>query len=149
MKKLIYGGLFLALVGIGFYSCQKAEILKKEQTKETLVENEPNKNSEISKRVSQSSQNDETLLKEQTHETLVENEANKNSEISKSVTQSSSVLLASSLKGLNDYLFNSETLSGNTFFNYWNSNPNSTISDLDNAGFINKTIVLEMFGLAH
>lgn len=28
MKKLIYGGLFLALVGIGFTSCEKEEIVK-------------------------------------------------------------------------------------------------------------------------
>ena len=32
MKKLIYGTLFLAIVGIGLVSCQKAEILKTNQS---------------------------------------------------------------------------------------------------------------------
>lgn len=40
MKKLIYGTLFLALVGIGLLSCQKTEILKTNQSNENFQLND-------------------------------------------------------------------------------------------------------------
>lgn len=43
---------------------------------------------------------------------------------------------------MNDYLFKCDSVSGNTFFNYWSSKPSSTLTELENAGYINKTIIL-------
>lgn len=99
MKKLIYGGLFLAILGI--LSCEK------EQTKKT-----------------------------------VGNEVQLDSPILKSGTQDSIQIITHNLQNLNDYLFECDSLSNKTFFNYWLSKPNSTLNDLDNAGYINKATIL-------
>lgn len=121
MYKLVCGFSFLAIIGMS--SCQKEQTLQKEQALPS----------------------EQALPTEQKEETLVENGANKNSEITEPGSQSSKVLLEKNLKVLNDYLNNSETRSGNTFFNYWVSNPTSTLNELESAGFINKATMLKMF----
>jgi len=53
--------------------------------------------------------------------------------------------LTDGLIELNTYLNDSEVRSKNTFLNYWESNPNSTLQDLENADFISESTMLSMF----
>lgn len=47
MKKLIYGGLFLAIVGIGFTSCEKEEISKQSNRQDKPVVNQEDNTAKI------------------------------------------------------------------------------------------------------
>lgn len=83
--------------------------------------------------------------KEQPLQKTEKNEVNQVSPILKSGTQDSIQIITQNLQNLNDYLFKCDSLSNNTFFNYWSSKPNSTLTDLENAGYINKASILTIF----
>ena len=55
------------------------------------------------------------------------------------------VILANNLSDINAYLNECEEISNDHFFSFWLSNPNSTLSDLENAGFISESTMLSMF----
>lgn len=104
MKKLIYLGVFTALMGVVYSSCEKV--------KESNVDSDVQGN---------------TLSLE------------KSSEID------TIGVISENLQALNRYLKDKDIEYNGTFLSYWSEHQESTLDDLESAGFIEKQFIVDIF----